>query len=87
MDKTTKKILEIVTETQEDVADIRKHMATKEDIRNLQEQINNHTRQIEANTKAIADMAEQLRGVFGYAKEIDMLLSRMSVVEKRLGIK
>ena len=31
-------------------------------------------------------MAEQLRSVFGYAKEIDMLLSRVKVIEKHLGI-
>lgn len=83
MDETTKAILEIVT-------DIQDRMATKDALHavhmDLQEQINNHSRQIEANTKAIAEMSEQLRSVFGYAKEIDMLMSRVRVVEEKLGI-
>ena len=60
MDKTTRKILEVLTEmssvlatkadldglaTKEDVADIRRNMATKEDMHSIQEQVNNHTRQ------------------------------------------
>jgi len=80
MDSATKKILEIVTDTQEQLAVVRSAMATKDDIRNLQEQIT-------ANTKAIAELSEQLRGVLGYAKEIDMLMARMTAVEKHLGIK
>lgn len=72
MDETTKKILEIVTDMQE-------NNATKDDIRNLQAQITE-------NTKAIAQMAEDLRSVFGYAKEIDALMTRMTIVEKQLGI-
>jgi len=87
MDDSTRKILEIVTDIQEQVtvgfATVRREMATKEDLeavrRDLQEQIT-------ANTKAIAELSEQLRGVFGYAKEIDSLLSRISVIEKHLGI-
>ena len=86
MDDTTKKILEIVTGIQDQLSDVQQRMATKDDIRNLQEQINNHTRMIEANTKAIADMAEQLRSVFGYAKEIDLLMSRVSAIERHVGI-
>ena len=70
MDDTTKKILEIVTDMQE-------RMVTKDDISNLQRQIN-------ANTAAIADLSEQLRSVFGYAKEIDMLISRVSTLEKQM---
>ena len=31
-------------------------------------------------------MAGQLHSVFGYAKEIDMLISRVIVIEKHLGI-
>ncbi|MBI4067869.1 hypothetical protein HY413_00485 [Candidatus Kaiserbacteria bacterium] len=76
MDRTTKKILEVVT-------DIQDKMATKEDIQDIQDQINNHTRQIEANTKAIAEMSQPLRSVFGYAKEIDLLMANVKVLTER----
>jgi chromosome segregation ATPase len=84
MDETTKTILDIVTDIQEDVTDIRKRMATKDDIAHLQEQINNHTRQIEANTKAVAELSEQIRNVLGFAKEIDVLITRVSTLEKQV---
>jgi hypothetical protein len=84
MDDTTKKILEIVTEIQGDVSDIKKTMATKEDLEAVRRELQ---AQISENTKAIAKMAEELRNVFGYAKEIDALMTRMSAVEKHVGIK
>ncbi len=90
MDESIKTILEIVTEIQEDVSGIRDRMATKEALQavhlDLQAQINAHTRTIEANTKAIADLSEQLRSVLGYAKEIDLLMDRVSAIEKHIGI-
>jgi len=76
MDEAIKKILEIVT-------DIQDKMATKEDLESARKDLQS---QITANTKAIAEMAEQLRSVFGYAKEIYMLMTRMNAVEKQLGI-
>ncbi|MDP3646193.1 MAG: hypothetical protein Q8R25_03835 [bacterium] len=76
MDETTKKILEIVT-------DIQDRMATKVDLESVRKDLQ---AQISENTRAIAEMAEQLRGVFGYAKEIDALMTRMAAVEKHVGI-
>jgi hypothetical protein len=76
MDDTTKKILEIVS-------DIQDRMATKSDLEAVRKDLQ---AQITENTKAIAKMAEELRGVFGYAKEIDALTARMSAVEKHVGI-
>ena len=73
MDDSIKKILEIVTETQEGVV-------------SLQKDVSEMRKEIDANTKAIAQMAEELRSVFGYAKEIDALMTRMSAVEKHVGI-
>jgi uncharacterized protein Yka (UPF0111/DUF47 family) len=71
MDTTTKQILEIVLQTQENVSEIRKEVLAMR-------------REIDANTRAIAELVEQLRGVMGYAKEIDMLLSRVSALEKEV---
>jgi predicted nucleic acid-binding Zn-ribbon protein len=71
MDEMMKKILEIVTGTQDEVSEMHKEMS---DVR----------RDINANTRAIADMAEQLRSVFGYAKEIDALMARVSVLEQKM---
>jgi Mg2+ and Co2+ transporter CorA len=73
MDTTTKKILEIVTETQDAVSEIRKETP---DMR----------REIGANTRAIVELTEQLRGVMGYAKEIDHLMTRVAELERRVGV-
>ena len=76
MDSTTKQILEIVTNIQE-------RMATKEDLEEVRRELQ---RQITENTQAIAELSEQIRNVFGYAKEIDMLMTRVSVLEKHAGL-
>lgn len=74
MDETTKKILEIVTDTQERVV-----------------RVEGDTQFIKAEVKDIRNrldaIEEQVRGQSGYAKEIDALMSRLSVVEKRVGIR
>ncbi len=69
MDKGTKQILEIVTDMQENMPSMRGTMstlATKEDLRQLRLDLQS---QITENTKAIAALTEQMRTVFGYAKE------------------
>jgi len=76
MDDSTKKILEIVT-------DIQDKMSTKVQLEDVRTDLQS---QISANTKAIAELTEHMRNVFGYAKEIDSLMSRMSEVEKRVGM-
>ena len=90
MDETTKKILEIVTDMQENNATKADIQAAKNDIKNLDEKLDSVRRdlqtQISENTKAISQMAEELRSVFGYAKEIDVLMTRMAAVEKHVGI-
>ena len=84
MDNTTKQILEIVTNIQE-------QMSTKDDTRSIRIEMEEIRRdlqkQIMANTEAIAELSEQIRNVFGYAKEIDMLMTRVSTIEKHVGIK
>ena len=93
MDNTTKQILEIVTGIQEQMAtkDDIKFMATKDDINSVKNEIEEmrmeFQKQISENTKAIVELSEQIRNVLGYAKEIDMLMVRVSVIEKHIGIK
>lgn len=77
MDETTKQILEIVTNIQD-------KMATRSD---LEETRRGLQMQITENTKAIAELSEQIRNVFGYSKEIDLLMERVSALERQAGIK
>ena len=83
MDDNTKHILEIIT-------DIHEQMATKDDIKSIRNDMEEMRRdlqlQIAENTKAIAELSEQIRNVLGYAKEINLLMERVSVIEKRIGI-
>ncbi len=77
MDNTSKKILDIVT-------DIQEQMVTKNDLEKTRLELQ---RQITKNTKAVADLSEQIRNILGYAKEIDALMNRISAIEKHLGLK
>lgn len=92
MEDSTKQILEIVTDIQERMAvkdetagkeDLKK-LATKDDLERVHRELQ---AQITENTKAIAELAEQIRSVLGYAKEIDMLAARVAAIEKHVGIK
>ncbi len=84
MDDTTKQILEIVTNIQE-------QMATKDDSKSVRVEMEETRRelqmQITENTQAIAELSEQIRNVFGYAKEIDLLMERVSVLEKHANLR
>src|SRR3989338_8394790 len=68
-----------------------KFMATKDDINSVKNEIEEmrmeFQKQISENTKAKVELSEQIRNVLGYAKEIDMLMVRVSVIEKHIGIK
>lgn len=96
MDDNTKHILEIITDIQEqmvtkdDIKDIRhdvkniyEQMVTKTDLEEVRRELQT---QIAENTRAIAELAEQIRNVLGYAKEINLLMERVSAIEKRIGI-
>ena len=85
MDDTTKKILEIVTDIQTDVSGLRSEFTTfrsetEENFRSLRAEISDIHRDLENLQNRIGDIS-------GYAKEIDLLLSRVSNIEKLLGIK
>ena len=84
MEESIRKILEIVTDLQEQMERMQKQMitlATKEDLEDVRK---DHQAQIGENTRAIDDLTEQLRSVHGYAKEIDMLISQMSVLKNEV---
>ena len=80
MNEDTKQILEIVT-------DIQDNMVTKQELASELSQTERRLKaQINENTKAIRDLSEAVQGQAGFAKEIDMLMSRMAIVERHLGI-
>lgn len=93
MDENTKHILEIIEDIHDQMAtkDDLKGLATKVDINVLRDEMGDMRRDLQAqiteNTKAIAELSEQIRNVLGYAKEIDMLMMRVSVLEKHAGLK
>jgi chromosome segregation ATPase len=80
MDNTTQKILEIVTEIQDGQTEMRKEMSE------LRKDISDVRRELDTNTRAIAELADQPRSVFGYAKEIDLLMSRVAKLEQHIGL-
>lgn len=93
MDENTKHVLEIIEDIHDQMAtkDDLKGLATKVDINVLRDEMGDMRRDLQAqiteNTKAIAELSEQIRNVLGYAKEIDMLMMRVSVLEKHVGLK
>ncbi len=97
IDETTKHILEIITNIQENMAtkDDIKNMATKDDIASLEARMatkddlselrRDVSARIDENTKAIEELREEVHGMRGYAKEIDHVISRVSVLEHHAG--
>ncbi len=85
MDKTLKKILEIVTDTQESVSVLERDMAEiKVEIVSVRTELRDIRSRLDA-------LEERVRGQSGYAKEIDMLIEEyktltasVSSFEKRL---
>lgn len=76
MNDDLKNILEIVS-------DIQEHMVAKEDLVELERSLRS---EISENTRAIARLSEGLKGQAGFAREIDLIMSRLKVVEHHLGI-
>ena len=76
MENNIKQVLEIVSDVQE-------HMASKDDLAGLERSLRS---EISENTRAIAALSDGLRGQAGFAKEIDLLMSRLKVVEHHLGL-
>lgn len=77
MDKTIQKILEIVTETQEELHDFRTEV--KEDLRHIRKEVAEVRRDLE-------HLKERVAGMVGYSKEIDLLMVRVAKIEKHIGV-
>jgi chromosome segregation ATPase len=83
-----------------DIADLRKDMATKDDIADVKSTLSDHTRILNDHTRELAtirselksirdeldDLAEKVENVIGFRKEIDHALERIAAIEKHLGI-
>jgi len=76
MNEDVKKILEIIS-------DIQEHMVLRDDLTGLERSLRAG---IKDNSNAINLLSEGLEGQAGFAKEIDLIMSRLKVVEHHLGI-
>ena len=78
----------------DDIADIRRDMATKEDVRVIVreelEPVEARLTSIELELRSIRrnldDLREKMENVSGFQKEIDHALERIGAIEKHLGI-
>jgi chromosome segregation ATPase len=79
----------------EDVAEIRKDMATKEDVRAIVreelEPVETRLRSIESELASIRreldDLGEKFENISGFRKEIDHALERIAAIEEHLRMK
>ena len=71
----------------DDIADLRKDMATKDDVRAI---VRDELKPIRSDLKSIRDelddLTEKLENVSGFRKEIDHALERIAAIERHLGI-
>ena len=72
--------------TKDDIVDLRKTMATKEDIANLAGQLTSVERELKSIRRDLDDLREKVENVSGFQKEIDHALERIAAIEKHLGI-
>jgi peptidoglycan hydrolase CwlO-like protein len=63
-----------------------KHMATKDDIANLGEQLTSVERELKSIRRDLDDLREKVENVSGFQKEIDHALERIAAIEKHLGL-
>ena len=79
---------------QKDVLDtlgtITEEMVTKQEIEELQDDMNRHFDELRGEVKeiraALTTIRQELKNVKSFTKEIDEALSRIRVIEKHLGI-
>ena len=105
MDQATKDAFTILTDTvergfsavAEDIADIRRTMATKADLAELRtelksdiaalgEQVASIERDLKQIRRDLYELADKVENIGGYRKEIDHALERIAAIEKHLGI-
>jgi len=77
--------------TKVDVAELRREMATKEDLRAFRMETAENFRDVRAEIADVRQSVEELRSrtenIEGYGKEIDYLLDHVGAIDKQLGIK
>lgn len=89
MNEDLRQILAIVTEMQERMPtreELKRELsllASKDELLRVERELSAH---ILANTEAVEALAKTVRGQGGFAKEIDHVLSRVSSIERRLGL-
>ena len=72
--------------TKEDIIDLRKTMATRNDIANLGGQLTSVERELKSIRRDLDDLREKVENVSGFQKEIDHALERIAAIEKHLGL-
>ena len=72
--------------TKDDIADIRKEMATKAQVATLADQVTGIERDLKSIRRELNDLMEKFENVAGFRKEIDHALERIAAIEKRLGL-
>jgi septal ring factor EnvC (AmiA/AmiB activator) len=71
----------------EDIADLRKDMATKDDVREIvREELAPIHGELKSIRRELDDLKEEFDNVSGFRKEIDHALGRIAAIEKHLGI-
>lgn len=84
MDATIQKILEIVTDTQERVE--RLELRANDGFRQIDERLGRLEEDVRDIRMRLDALEERVRGQSGYAKEIDAMMTRLAIIEKRVGI-
>jgi hypothetical protein len=73
--------------TKDDIAAIRKAMATKADVRAIvRDELASTYSELKSIRGDLDDLMEQFENVPGYRKEIDHALERIAAIEKHLGL-
>ena len=70
-------------ELKSDIADIKRTMVTKGDLR---DELASIRAQLKAIRRDLADLTERFENVSGFHKEIDHALERIAAIEKHLGL-
>ena len=70
-----------------DIADVRREMLTKDDVRLLvREELRDVRTELRSIRNDLDDLKEQVDNITGFRKEIDHALERINDIEKHLGL-
>jgi chromosome segregation ATPase len=82
-DKKFTALAEDISGVKADIADIKRTMVTKDDLRDELKPIRSDLKSIRDE---LDDLTEKLENVSGFRKEIDHALERIAAIERHLGI-